>query len=234
MSYETILTTLRTMFDEGADLVEVRALKVPHNRRKVTCSGYFKDFSKAAEAAVELDEKEASGVYVNLNQLHSGCYARSPDQLTYSPEFAASDRDIIARKWILFDFDPIRPAGVSSTDSELQYAYMQALEFVEDYVRPQQREFILACSGNGYHVLMRAEPDWGTDDCRRLLHDLSIRFSDDRIELDTSVYNPARITKLYGTTARKGHATNDRPHRRSRIEPVPSDAACLTPASFLN
>ena len=41
------------------------------------------------------------------------------------------------------------------------------------------------------------------------------------VKVDLKVHNAARITKLYGTMARKGHDTTDRPHRRSELVYVP-------------
>ncbi len=35
---------------------------------------------------------------------------------------------------------------------------------------------------------------------------LSKEFNTDKVTIDTTVFNPARIWKLYGTTARKGDA----------------------------
>src|SRR5581483_3191670 len=42
-------------------------------------------------------------------------------------------------------------------------------------------------------------------------------FDNDRVKLDRKVFNPSRICKLYGTLARKGDPTPERPHRLSRI-----------------
>jgi hypothetical protein len=44
----------------------------------------------------------------------------------------------------------------------------------------------------------------------------------DDVSVDASVFNPARITKLYGTMTCKGDSTPDRPHRRSRILEIPA------------
>ena len=55
-------------------------------------------------------------------------------------------------------------------------------------------------------------------------------FSTEQVKIDTAVFNPARITKLYGTIATKGASTPERPHRRSgiirkpeKIETTPMD-----------
>src|SRR5581483_3340090 len=57
---------------------------------------------------------------------------------------------------------------------------------------------------------------------------LASKFSDNACHVDTTVHNPSRICKLYGTMIRKGESTTERPHRLSRILEVPAE---LTPAS---
>ena len=42
------------------------------------------------------------------------------------------------------------------------------------------------------------------------------------VKIDTAVFNPARITKLYGTMTHKGANTSERPHRKSAILRFPS------------
>lgn len=43
------------------------------------------------------------------------------------------------------------------------------------------------------------------------------------LEIDQAVFNPARMTKLYGTMARKGDNAPDRPHRLARILSLPKE-----------
>ena len=50
---------------------------------------------------------------------------------------------------------------------------------------------------------------------------LARRFDDARVTVDRKVFNPARIWKLYGTVARKGDHTAERPHRVARLLHVP-------------
>jgi hypothetical protein len=81
---------------------------------------------------------------------------------------------------------------------------------------------IVADSGNGYHALYPI--DLPRDDggiIERCLKALADRFDTERVTIDTSVFNPSRITKLYGTTPHKGDHTPERPHRPSRILEVP-------------
>ena len=52
---------------------------------------------------------------------------------------------------------------------------------------------------------------------QRVLHALADRFDGDGITVDRKVFNPSRLTKLYGTLSRKGIATPERPHRPSAV-----------------
>ena len=87
---------------------------------------------------------------------------------------------------------------------------------------------ILADSGNGYHLLYRI--DLPCDDgglVKDLLNSLAKRFDNDRVKIHTNVFNPGRITKLYGTIARKGDSIRERPHRRTGILNVPTELAVV-------
>ena len=81
-----------------------------------------------------------------------------------------------------------------------------------------------AMSGNGGHAayLVDLPNDAATRDlfkaCLAALHQ---RFATPTVDLDRAVYNAARICKIYGTVARKGDPTTERPHRRAAIEEGP-------------
>src|SRR5690606_37373092 len=82
----------------------------------------------------------------------------------------------------------------------------------------------VANSGNGCHLIYRI--DLPNDDESRILvgnvlHALDEMFSDDAINIDTTMGNAARINKLYGTLAAKGEDMPDRPHRWSGITEAP-------------
>jgi hypothetical protein len=87
---------------------------------------------------------------------------------------------------------------------------------------------ITAMSGNGGHLLFRLPDIPVSEESKRrikgILTKLAGRFDNDRAKIDTTVYNPARIWKLYGTKGRKGDAVTAgnnreaRPHRLSYIE----------------
>jgi hypothetical protein len=96
---------------------------------------------------------------------------------------------------------------------------------VRGYLRDQGwAEPVAGDSGNGYHLLYPVDLPNDAESLglvRGVLEALSFRFSDGAVSVDTTTCNAARIWKLYGTTARKGDSTEDRPHRPSRLLNVP-------------
>jgi hypothetical protein len=154
-------------------------------------------------------------VYVTLNPLQPSC-----DLV----EGAAKDDDILSRRWLMVDFDSVRPANVSATDAEKVSNGQKAQEVRGWLSELGFPEPFVADSGNGYHLLYRI--DLPRDDgglVKRFLKALAEKFDTDKVKIDTSVSNPSRITKLYGTVARKGENQPDRPHRKSAIISIPLD-----------
>ena len=166
--------------------------------------------------------QDARGVYFTLNPLQQGLLSRRYNRVDEAPIDAATDKDVLHYCWLLIDVDPLRISGVSATDAEKTKALHKILE-IRDYLRQQHwPEPILADSGNGYHLLYRI--DLQTPDAKlvkRVLHALAEQFDDEHVKVDRSVFNPSRITKLYGTRARKGDDTPERPHRDTCILAVP-------------
>ena len=89
---------------------------------------------------------------------------------------------------------------------------------------------MLADSGNGGHLLYRIDlpaADGGL--VGRVLRGLAFLFEDERVILDQTVANPARIWKLYGTVARKGDDLPERPHRLARLLEAPETLVPVPP-----
>lgn len=199
-------------------LVEIRAIGLPQNGRRVTASGYFDDPVTCATEVAKLDVQKAEGIYFILNEIHAGLIARSPNRFQISPPRTTSDRDIVRLRWALVDIDPIRPAGISATEREIKAALQirdELLDWFGDY-RPDI--LVKGFSGNGYHLLTPIEEETEAvplDDAMRFL---SEEFSSDLVKVDVSVTKRAQLTKLYGTHARKGYEIANRIHRRSFLE----------------
>jgi hypothetical protein len=127
---------------------------------------------------------------------------------------------VLAYRHLLIDADPVRPAGISSSDAELDAALKLrdeiASEIASDYRLPEP---IRAVSGNGGHLLYPL-PDLPAGKygpvIKQMLKEISVKFSTDLVTIDTTVFNPSRIWKLYGTVARKGDEVDAGPHREAR------------------
>lgn len=210
-----------TLLHPPGAVMELRALDVSsRSGRRDTYSGYYTDPAKAAADAAELNGR-AVGIYVTMNEIKPALLARAVNRCrAVGKDPTTADHDAIRRRWLLIDFDAVPVKGISATDTEVAAAIDRSNE-VREYLTELDWPLPLACgSGNGAHLLYRI--DEPTDDgglVKAVLVGLSNRFpaNEAGVKIDTSVHNPARITKLYGTLACKGESTRDRPHRLSRI-----------------
>jgi hypothetical protein len=208
----------------GGALVEIRAIGVPQKRGKpATWSGYFTNYQKAAAAAKECEDAMAGGVYCTLNTIHEGLIARAPNCLEKYPAHTTTDHEVLKHRWLLVDVDPIRPTAISSTATELAIAKTIRDEIASWLVEHfPERTVIRACSGNGYHALMRTS--MSAQEKVEILRVIDEAFGCEEVKIDQSVFKPAQLTKLYGTWTRKGYDVPDRPHRRSFIELITEGA----------
>jgi hypothetical protein len=201
---------------QPGDVAEVRAIEADGT----IWGGYFKDAAALLRALPTVADR-CKGVYITLNPVDPALMARSPEKFKVSRSLT-KDENIIRRRWLPLDFDPVRPAGQSATDSE-HAAAREAAEDVYEWLRTEGWPSpIQADSGNGSHLAYAI--DLPADDdglVAEVLDVLSARFSDDKVHLDTNVANASRIWKLYGTTARKGTPTPERPHRMARLVDTP-------------
>ena len=206
-------------------VVEVRALA-----DGATHSGYFDDHEALARAVEALDADPAvAGIYVTLNTVNPSLLARRANRIKMRlgrKDATTADADILGRRWLPVDIDPVRPSGVSSTDAE-HAAALDAAGRIAAYLSEQGfGEPVRADSGNGAHLLYRidlANDEAATEVVKGVLTTLDALFSNDTITVDTANYNAARIWKLYGTMSRKGDSTPERPHRRAKVLSVPPE-----------
>ena len=223
IALEEITRTSRLIVGDG-NVTEVRTFDATTtgDRWPRTLYGYF-DNAEALAAAVATITT-AKGIYFVPNQVKPDLLARCCNRLKAFSKGDAStqDSDIVRRRWLLIDVDPVRPAGISSTDAEHAAALRRIREIVAYLTADGWPTPIIADSGNGAHALYRVDlpaEDGGT--VQRILQALAGRFDDAVVKVDTSVHNPARIWKLYGTMACKGDDVPGRPWRMARIIDAP-------------
>ena len=106
---------------------EVRAPKARMTGyRSATAAGYFNTHNDTAIAMIGSLSGKAPGVYLTLNSVNPALLARAANRLNASAEQTTSDADILSRRWLLLDLDPVRPAGISASDAEREAAYALA------------------------------------------------------------------------------------------------------------
>ena len=221
----TIITALRTLF-EADDMFEIRILDavLPSSNWQHTESGYF-DYDHIDEVPNLLANfKTYGGVYVTLNPVNPDLLARANNRFKKAKNReTTSDKDILRRRWMLIDIDPVRPAGISATDNEKSLAFDKAMEIKSGLASMDWPEPMVVDSGNGTQLLYRI--DLPADDgglIQRCLQVLQPCSTDD-VHVDLSVHNPARICRLPGTWNRKGDSTETRPHRVAEILDKPEE-----------
>jgi hypothetical protein len=229
------------VFELFVKLAEVVEIRVPHFRGRIngenvrgTLTGYFDEHGAFCDTVRTLDSQSHCGIYFTLQLIDPRLLARAFNKMKPGIP-ATSDNNAIAYRWLYLDTDPIRPSGIPSSDSELQAAY----EVRESVIACMESDYgfkepIRAMSGNGYHALYRL-PDLPVNEANRaliknILCELATRFNTDAVTIDTTVFNPARICKLYGTNARKGDEVpgnkyrEARPYRLAYIESLGGEA----------
>lgn len=208
------------------ELFEIRLINGSYN-----ASGYFTDADTAIRALQDFRPNwnsrtptaKASNIFITLNPIDMSCYSRKQhDHFIENVTPTTKDNEITALNWLLIDLDPKRISGVSSSDAELTLAKEKSNTIRSFMSERGFKEPIRAMSGNGIHLVYRFNVKNTEENVavfENALKVLSDKFSDDSVEVDTTVFNPARICKLWGTIAQKGATTPERPHRKAYIEP---------------
>ena len=208
------------LFTDGP--FEIRIIDAEIAGRSGIASGYFDSPEIAADAIAKIHKW--AGCYFTVNSIINGLLARRHNRIAIAGkrDSTTSDKDITRRCWLLIDADPVRPAGISSTDAEHDAALEKIREIHDFLAQNGWPEGIIADSGNGGHLTFAI--DLPADDgglVERFLKALADQFDDGAVKIDASVHNAARIWKLPGTMACKGDSMKDRPHRMARIISTP-------------
>lgn len=201
----------------NGELFEVRVIS--SGKKNKPLSGYFKDADTLLKAFESVDLRNCN-VYITINQVNDSLFSRVQSEHFVSGANSTSDTEIDGYKWLFIDLDPVRPTGISSTDTELHYAFTLAKKVSEYLKNIGFEDPVKAVSGNGAHLLYRINlmrNEENSNLIERCLKALSLMFDTDEVGVDTSNFNPSRVCKLYGTMAQKGTNTEDRPFRMSYI-----------------
>ena len=211
----------------------VHELRVLETHRGTNAGYYDSDHWETMASRAADWSGQAPAVYFTLNPVNPALLSRAKNRSKFYMKETTTDKDIICRRWLPLDFDPVRPAGISSTDAEHASALAKAQE-CKAWLTSRGWPLPLAGdSGNGANLLYRIELP--NDEPSRVLVErvlaaLAQKFTDAQTEIDTAVGNAARIWKVYGTVAGKGDDTPDlgRPHRVSKLLEIPADIQPVT------
>lgn len=188
--------------------------------------GFYDDIAALAREAARRDMSgQYSAIYFTLQEVQPDILLRSKNKLTsHARDIGTKDTEVQRYLYLPIDIDTVKPVtGIPASEVELEYARETAKQVVE-YLRKNWNwnPHIVGFSGNGYNLLYRIDlpvnkvsPAW----VKSVLQHLAENFTTDKVKIDQSVFNPARIWRLYGTTNRKGDEDPDgqRQHRRAAI-----------------
>jgi hypothetical protein len=235
---DDIIQGIKLLFRPG-QLVEIRGKRLDGS----IVSMFFTDHDLMTRLLAELDDSgEFEALWYTLQELKADVDYENKMTLRL-----ATDRDDVRQyNWLIIDID--RPKGdpnkkLNATDAELE-----ALAHVRDKVAEflTSKGFptpVIACSGNGWHLLYRL-PDllpsdhWLIQDILRgIAHhfrDISGDFKDGKIcQIDTSLSEPEQVIKSYGTMSRKSPQDGgDRPWRKSYIYFAPDPVVWVNRGSL--
>lgn len=236
-----IATTWKLLSRPGS-VVEIRALR--KDKWGSVVSGYFNNADEFEKSVAKLDrDRNIKAIYATLNPatdaLSARAYNRMIDIGKKSP--TTSDDDIVHRATILIDADPYRPSEIGSTDAEMAAAIAKRDEVLDYLYSLGSPAWVCGNSGNGAHALGKIDLpnddaskqlvsdfleclDWKFGTVPKDIAEAKRRFAKGEINvgIDTTVFNAARITKVFGTKVRKGDDTSERPHRYAELTSVPN------------
>lgn len=228
---QRIRESLALICDDKTGVVELRAW----TRNNGIQSGYYKDLDNLAEDAARLDASgDAECIAVTMNPVNQTLLFRSANRLHRAGKNeTTADENILSRRWLLIDCDPIREPHTNATPEEHAMALNKALavrEWLSECGWPQPA---LASSGNGIHLLYRIDLENDSEAkqlVRNVLKTINDKFSDASVEIDTSVSNASRVVRLYGTTNRKGEKIEGHPQRLAQLllDETPSEFEIVT------
>jgi hypothetical protein len=203
----------------------VHEVRIPAVRRGGPCkfyrtqSGYFNDREKFVAAVSKVTSADAVGCYITLNPVNPDLLARANNRLIEANTGGCTSKsDVLCFRTMLIDIDPVRPAGISATETEMNAA-VEVADQVAKFLREQGfgEPIGSTMSGNGAGLLYRLPdlPNNGesaslVEQCQKTL---AAAYSNSVVKIDTAVDGIASTTKIVGTVAAKGDSTPERPHR---------------------
>lgn len=194
-------------------------------------AGYYQssNFDQLVDDISRFDGN-AAGIYYALNHVQEGCLTRAENSLCpASTALSCKTADILRRRLLLVDIDPVRAPDCSASKTEKRHAQQLAQQVHRELRLAGWPKPVVIDSGNGYHLLYRIDLPVNDDGLiRNCLLALAGRYNRDEVKIDTSVHDAVRLAKLPGTMACKGLSSPERPHRRSCFYKLPAEFTAVS------
>lgn len=195
---------------------EIRIPKVWRNgpnRLYGAVNGFYDDPDDAVRDVSRITPLDAPGIYMTINELDPVVLNWNHNRLDRAIK-AADDARVTRLRHLFVDADPVRPPYTNASQDE-HAAALETLDHVIEYLRGEGWEppVLAGSSGSGAMALWRIDlPPSEADAVKAVLDVLAAKFNSDRVTIDTSVANPARIVRVPGTVNAKSPTPQpDRP-----------------------
>jgi P4 family phage/plasmid primase-like protien len=198
-------------------------------------SGFYTGPTATYDALLALRSSHSwSNAFIRLNPVDPTLLSRGQLHPAKKGE-SATDNDILRRRWFYIDADPVRRGangqeikGIPSARSEFEAAIAVAQEILAKLAELGWPNPVLCFSGNGCHMLFRVDLPANSTLVQAFLNALKAVYQTRDVIVDTTVANPSRLVRLYGTANCKGESTAERPFRMSYVSHLPSELQVLT------
>lgn len=204
------------------EVFELQALHVPDGRWTQSKAAHGASLAELIALAEQADRWKAQGIYALFNRIDPGVqHRRGPGAWHVVPKGeGTTDKDVLGRRALYFDFDPQRTRGISATADELGAAAARAVDARALLAQLVPEASIGAgLSGNGLALFLALEEHAPDPEVEALIKTVLLlvaaKLDDGAVKVDASVADPKRLCPAFGTLKRKGAHSADRPHRRS-------------------
>lgn len=229
-----ILSALEVFVGDG-QVTELRAF--PPGRGPAVCGVLYRDLGAMAARALAV-ESNSAGVYFVPNPIRPELL---PADLACRRGSAKAD-SIASREWLLVDTDPSRVGAdgaplegdQNATEAERGAAWDVSARCRAVLETAGLAGAVVGDSGNGWHLcypVALPNDEASYQKVSLALAGLESRCGNPLAHVDQKVKDASRVWKLYGTAARKGPPTAERPHRFSRLIEGPKPTPGLREAN---
>jgi len=174
------------------------------------------DLAAGVKHIASVKGTNAAAVYMVGNPVNPALLGRGRGAF-YTAKSTASDDDVTRRRLLYLDIDAVRPSAINANAQEIE-AVTERTAAVVEWLRAETdfgTPLFHGTSGSGGMVLYRVDmpnDETSANTVQACLAALSEAYTDAVVNVDTGVYNAARIFRVPGTINAKSNTPQpDRP-----------------------